>query len=221
MQSALGTLGYYEGAADGVFDGSTRLAVRRFQQAHGLEETGLADEALQALLFGGSAIPAPQPTQYIPRFPGAGRMDSPPLAAQVLYADWDSDVSRSFQAGQTVTLYDFQTGLAWQARLGEAGAAADAEPLTEADTEVMFLAFGGKNTWTPKPVWALMPDGRVLMASVHNMALWEGSIADNGFDGCFQIYFPRTAEHVAAAGDYAGQHQACLDKGWALTQAMR
>lgn len=129
MQSALGTLGYYEGAADGVFDGSTRLAVRRFQQAHGLEETGLADEALQALLFGGSAIPAPQPTQYIPRFPGAGRMDSPPLAAQVLYADWDSDVSRSFQAGQTVTLYDFQTGLAWQARLGEAGAAADAEPV--------------------------------------------------------------------------------------------
>ena len=43
IQQALAALGYYEGAADGVFDLDTALALRGFQQANGLPDTGRAD----------------------------------------------------------------------------------------------------------------------------------------------------------------------------------
>jgi TPR repeat protein len=50
VQRALSELGYDPGPADGVFGGRTRSAIIAFQRSRGLEETGVADQAvLQAL----------------------------------------------------------------------------------------------------------------------------------------------------------------------------
>jgi hypothetical protein len=50
VQARLKNLGYYLGEITGQIDDETRLALRRFQRDHGLEETGEADEATRAAL---------------------------------------------------------------------------------------------------------------------------------------------------------------------------
>ena len=50
LQRRLADLGWLEGDCDGVFGGVTQAAVRAFQQAAGLEETGVADAATLAAL---------------------------------------------------------------------------------------------------------------------------------------------------------------------------
>lgn len=50
MQQQLIDLGYLRGKADGIFGKNTAAAVRAFQNACGLEATGVADEAMQRQL---------------------------------------------------------------------------------------------------------------------------------------------------------------------------
>ncbi|MBE5781694.1 MAG: hypothetical protein E7329_00095 [Clostridiales bacterium] len=54
MQEALKELGFYSGSADGKFGTGTRNAVISFQKKNGLTQDGVADEAMQQLLFEGS-----------------------------------------------------------------------------------------------------------------------------------------------------------------------
>lgn len=55
LQRRLKTLGWYSGQAPGFYDPMTATAVKRFQQAAGLEITGIADETTQRALFRESA----------------------------------------------------------------------------------------------------------------------------------------------------------------------
>ena len=69
LQNRLKTLGYYTGTADGQYGSGTVNAVKRFQKALGLEETGTASVALQKTLFSANApdyvTPTPTPAEYI------------------------------------------------------------------------------------------------------------------------------------------------------------
>ena len=56
MQKALKELGYFTGGCDGVFGDATEIAVRNFQMAHGLMETGMADQSVQMRLYEGSPL---------------------------------------------------------------------------------------------------------------------------------------------------------------------
>lgn len=51
LQKYLAGLGYLEGNTDGIYGKKTAAAVSAFQKAEGLEETGIADSATQALLY--------------------------------------------------------------------------------------------------------------------------------------------------------------------------
>jgi peptidoglycan hydrolase-like protein with peptidoglycan-binding domain len=62
LQSSLKTLGYYSGAVDGVYGSGTVAAVKRFEQAYGKTQTGIATVALQTKLFSGDAKPYTQAT---------------------------------------------------------------------------------------------------------------------------------------------------------------
>jgi len=56
VQNRLIALGYYDKIATGVYDSATRTAVKLFQKAHGLKETGNADVSLRKLMFGQEAL---------------------------------------------------------------------------------------------------------------------------------------------------------------------
>ena len=56
LQRALRELGYFDGNDDGAFGEGTVAAVRRFQLANGLEETGIADSATSMRLYSESPI---------------------------------------------------------------------------------------------------------------------------------------------------------------------
>lgn len=60
IQSRLVELEYLTGKADGWFGEKTRSAVKRFQMAHDMEVTGVADEVTQSLLFSDEAKVSPQ-----------------------------------------------------------------------------------------------------------------------------------------------------------------
>lgn len=51
LQQALADLGYLDGGVDGIFGKNTAAAVEAFQQAAGLEATGVADADTQAQLY--------------------------------------------------------------------------------------------------------------------------------------------------------------------------
>ena len=56
MQNRLIELGYMTGIADGKYQSSTRTAVKLFQKAHELKETGVADVELRKLIFSDEAM---------------------------------------------------------------------------------------------------------------------------------------------------------------------
>lgn len=56
MQQALRNLGYFDGSCDGVFGDATQAAVRSFQMANGLTETGMADQSVQMRLYEGEPL---------------------------------------------------------------------------------------------------------------------------------------------------------------------
>ena len=51
LQLRLRELGYYDGKADGGYGYMTEDAVKKAQQAYGMEVTGVADDAFQQKLF--------------------------------------------------------------------------------------------------------------------------------------------------------------------------
>ena len=83
LQQRLTELGYLNDSIDGNFGGNTQTAVKLFQSAVGMEETGIADPATQAALFADdapyhpSAQPTPTPTAApTPTAPPAAETDA-------------------------------------------------------------------------------------------------------------------------------------------------
>lgn len=56
IQRKLKDLGYFSGSCDGVFGTETMTAVRRFQMANGMEQSGMADRSTQMRLLEDKAI---------------------------------------------------------------------------------------------------------------------------------------------------------------------
>lgn len=61
LQTRLDALGYLSKSVDGIYGSDTVRAVEDFQRINQLEETGVADEGTQALLFTEDALPTDNP----------------------------------------------------------------------------------------------------------------------------------------------------------------
>ena len=122
-------------------------------------------------------------------------------------------------AYQYATVYDYTNGISWQVHMFSFGNHAEAEPLTTADTAKMYQACGTKN-WTPHPVWVILSNGQVYLATTHSVPHGCQHITDNGFAGHMCIHFPRTNSQVTSIGSYATSHQKAVDKAWKVVQAM-
>jgi len=66
VQNALAAAGHAPGPADGRFGLSTMKAVVAYQNAHGLDPTGMVDEALFAQIVSGKAAPKPKAEKKAP-----------------------------------------------------------------------------------------------------------------------------------------------------------
>ncbi len=111
--------------------------------------------------------------------------------------------------------YAPETGISWTLYVMSRGRHADVEPLTAADTEAMFRAFGGKETWTPKIVYIQLPDGRWSVASTHKVAHGSQTIKNNNFDGQNCVHFLRDmSEAQANDPNYGVQHQNAIRNYW-------
>jgi peptidoglycan hydrolase-like protein with peptidoglycan-binding domain len=218
MQSRLITLGYLTGTADGVFGAKTALALLTFQRQNGLTADGIAGTKTLTKLNSTTAVNASGITTTVTSNT-APTLSTKPSATNVRYANWYTEVKARCKLYPYATIYDFVSGLSWQVHMFSFGAHADAEPLTAEDTANMLKAFGGVNTWTPKAVWVVFSDGRVYMASTHDMPHDVDHTSSNNFAGHLCIHFPRTAEQVAAIGPYATSHQKAIDLGWTATLA--
>ena len=219
MQARLITLGFLTGTADGNFGAKTALALIAFQNANGLTADGIAGTKTLQKLNSLSAVSANGTTTSVSSSTSP-TLNGTPDAASVRYANWYTEVKARCKLYPYATIYDFTTGLSWKVHMFSLGAHADAEPLTAEDTANMEKAFGGINTWNPKAVWVVFSDGRIYMASTHDMPHEVQHITNNNFPGHLCIHFPRTAAQVAAIGPYATSHQKAIDLGWAATLAM-
>ena len=219
MQMTLIDLGYMNGKADGVFGAQTFLALKAFQSNNGLPSDGVAGEKTLNLLGSATAKPAPTvPGATATPKPTAPAVNAAPKASQVRYANWYTEIRSRARTYPYATVYDYNTGLSWKVHMFSIGAHADCEPVSATDTAIMVQAFGGKYTWTPKPVWVVMSDGRVYMASTHDNPHGVDHNTSNNFPGHLCIHFPRTQAEVASIGDYATTHQKAIDLGWQATQ---
>jgi peptidoglycan hydrolase-like protein with peptidoglycan-binding domain len=219
MQMTLIDLGYLSGKADGSFGDQTFLALKAFQSSNGLPADGIAGERTLNILSSSTAKPAPTvPGATATPKPTAPPVNTVPTASQVRYANWYTEIRARCRTYPYASVYDYNTGLSWKVHMFSIGAHADSEPVSAADTAIMVQAFGGKYTWTPKPVWVVMSDGRVYMASTHDNPHGVDHNTSNNFPGHLCIHFPRTQAEVTAIGDYATSHQSAIDLGWQATQ---
>lgn len=215
MQKTLKSLGYNV-SADGDYGALTQMAVKAFQKCNGLEADGVAGSATLQLLYSGNAkkydAETAGDTSTLPE--GAGSA-SGPSTSSVKLLHWFNDVKPSVRAGQTFTVFDPATNLQWKLRFYSLGRHADSEPLTATDTQIMFKAFGNKNTWTPKPVYVQLPSGVWTLATMHNVPHLSGSIKDNDFDGHLCVHFLRDMDECSKNDpDYGVQNQNAIRKKW-------
>ena len=206
LQKMLKALGFYTGNQTGNFGEKTREAVLAYQKARGLTADGVAGKKTLA------AINA----EY--NRPSGNSASS--IVNDVRYENFYNWRKR-YENGEYCTVYDFNTGYSWTLRVMTKDAHMDAEPATAQDTEIMNKAFGGKTTWTPKPVWVTFSDGRTYIGSTHNVPHTPYHLRENNFDGHLCVHFPISMEKAKEIGPYATSHQECINEAWEKTQKMK
>ena len=216
MQQKLISLGYLNGTADGVFGNKTFTALKEFQKANALYADGIAGQSTIAAL---NKVGNTAPEVTTKPSGGSASIGGVMVSARnVKYELWYAKVRNECRKYPYCTIYDPESGLAYQVHMFSYGKHAEIEPLTANDTKIMYEIFGGQS-WTPKPVWVIFADGTIRIATTHSVPHEVQHIRDNDFPGHSCLHFPRTMGQVTAIGPYATKHQNTVDKAWAELQA--
>ena len=125
-----------------------------------------------------------------------------------------------YKDGIIVTAYDFETGYSWKLKTMSKDKHWDMEPATASDVTQMYKAFGNKNTWTPKAVWIVFPDGAAYIASTANTPHGTYHITNNNFKGHVCVHFPLSMEAAEKIGDNAVRFQKAILTGWEETEKL-
>ncbi len=154
---------------------------------------------------------------------------STPGAAYGEVLDWFKEANYVFPIGKTGKVIDLETGKSFTIKRTMGANHADCETPTSQDTQIMKQIFGGTWGWNRRP-FILEVDGRRLAVSIAGMphAGVDGaaylkdvanrsdnwgygpnydSIAGNGMDGHFDVYFLNCLRHVDNQIDPAHQYQ--------------
>ncbi len=223
MQQRLVKLGYLA-SADGVYGSKTVNAVAAFQKNNGLTADGVAGTMTLNRLSSSAAVPAsgiaglPSQTASTPSGNTSAGFTAP-SASRVRYANWYSVIRAIARSMPDVVIYDPESGLHFDLHMFSFGKHADCETPTAADTALLNRVVG-VNTWTPKYVWVVFPDGQVFIGSIHSHGHEVDHTANNDLEGHICLHFPRVMSEAEETGPYAVSHQKEINWGWELTQAM-
>jgi len=117
----------------------------------------------------------------------------PVTAGRVEMLEWS--VARDIIPKNTnLTVIDVRTGLSFEIRSFSHGNHADVFPVTRADTDTMRQAFGGRWTWTPRPVVVIVGD-RSIAASINGMPHGGSGNTNNGMNGHVCLHFLNSRTH--------------------------
>ncbi len=199
LQTRLKKLGWFTGTIGGNYLTRTTQAVKDFQEAAKLEDSGVATEKTLERIFSSDA----------PKYDASGESTTKPASGKVVAKDWwTSDIRSIFYRGRSVVVTDVRTGISWrEVRLGGTNHA-DTEPMTAKDTAAMKKAYGGSWSWNRRPVWVSIGGVRYA-ASMNGMPHGSGP-RDNGFSGHHCIHFVNSRTHGGNRVDEA--HQAAIQE---------
>lgn len=118
-----------------------------------------------------------------------------------------------FPVGGTATVTDLQTGRKFRVYHMGGSNHADCEPLTAADTAIMYELYGRKWSWATRPV-LLTVGGRTFAASINGQPHGHQTIRNNNFDGQFCLYFYDSKGHSSNAVNPRHQADVLRAAGW-------
>lgn len=190
LQTVLKNL-HYSIEVTGTYDSQTVTAVRLFQRLNGLDIDGVAGKDTQTVLYSGSCVPGDVDLSY------ATAANAAPDGSDVQLLHWFNDIRDYLKNNKVFTVYDPATGLSWKMQLYSPGNHADSEPLTAADSAIMYKAFDDQWTWSQRAVYVQLANGSWCIAAMPNMPHLSGGIDDNDFDGHTCVHFPRTMTECA------------------------
>jgi LysM repeat protein len=118
-----------------------------------------------------------------------------------------------FNVGSVATVTDWQTKN--QFRVYHMGGSnhADCEPLTAADTAVMYDLFGRVWSWAARPILVTIGD-RTFAASMYGQPHGLQTIYNNNFQGQFCLYFYNSRSHNTNAIIPNHQNNVLKAAGW-------
>lgn len=128
------------------------------------------------------------------------------------YMDWWTGAQYVFPIGKVAKVTDFKTGRSFMVKRTIGANHSDTEPLTAADSATIKSIWGGSFSWTPRAV-IVEVDGRRIAASMASMPHSIEYIADNDFDGHFDIHFRNSTRHKDGLVDAAHQAQIRIAAG--------
>lgn len=178
------------------------------------------------VLYPGQIIKIPVHTIPVKKTPGA-------QYGEIL--DWFKEAQYVFPIGKTGKLVDVATGKSFNVKRTMGANHSDTETLTSQDSQIMKEIFGGSWIWTRRP-FILEVDGRRLAVSVAGMphAGVDGlpylqnvdnrsynygygpnydTIAGNGMDGHFDMYFANCLRHMDNSTDAGHQYNVFASGG--------
>ena len=147
-----------------------------------------------------------------------GQAPSRPAEPQVnvygveLICWWDDARNNAIRSGTPLHITDVRTGITYWVAAFSQGSHADVEPITQEDTNAMKEAFGGRWTWTPRPIWITV-DGRTFAASINGMPHAGGSLPGNNMIGHICIHFYGSRTHSGSIA-HERDHQAAVQEAF-------
>lgn len=193
LQQALKIKGYYTKPIDSKYGNDTAAAVKAFQKAKGLSQTGTADNATIKALFGKNAANYTLKTERL---------------------DWFNGKQNTIPRGATFQVKDVATGKVFTVRRWAGAHHLDAEPMTAQDTATLKSIYGGSWSWARRAI-LVKYNGHVYAASMNGMPHGTTTISNNNFAGHFCIHFYKSRTHESNVVD--ANHQNAVSRAMNAT----